>query len=689
MAKELLFEIGTEEIPSVYIPDILKDLGALARRIFEEERIGFSKIKTYATPRRLVLYVEGLEEAQRPQVREVIGPPKAVAFDEKGEPTKAALGFAKAQGIPIEKLKIKRTERGEYVVATIEEKGSKTIGLLPSILPRIVTSLPFPKSMRWGDLSLRFVRPIRWLCAVYGGRTVAFELDGIKSSNKTYGHRFLSPRSIRIRSFQEYLEKLEKKHVIVDQNKRRELVKKLAQEAAKKVGGRPVLDKDLVEMLTNLVEYPNMVCGGFAREYLELPKEVVITPMRKHQRYLPVVDDQGNLLPSFVAVSNMRAKDMEPIREGNEQVLKARLEDADFYYRRDLKLPLAERVPTLRRIIFQERLGSLYDKTERLQELAAFLAERIDPSLVDLARRAAYLSKADLVTAMVKEFTELQGTMGRIYALHFGEREEVAQAIEEHYLPRFAGDQLPASTLGAVVGVADRMDSLAGCFGIGLIPTGSEDPYALRRAALGILQILLERPLPLRLPDMVGKALNLCWGRLTRPIEEVERELLEFLRVRLEGFLVERGIPSDLVEAALSAGFDNVFDAGRRAEALAQFRREPDFAELSGAFKRVVNIIPEGFEKPVDPTRFLEGAERALHGEAMNLKGEVDRFLSAGDYLGALRRIATVKPIVDMFFEEVLVNVEDEAIRLNRYALLKEVADLFTKIADFRKIVVA
>ncbi|MFN3476727.1 MAG: glycine--tRNA ligase subunit beta, partial [Candidatus Methylomirabilales bacterium] len=530
--------------------------------------------------------------------------------------------------------------------------------------------------------------PIRWLCAVYGGRTVEFELDGIKSSNKTYGHRFLSPRSIRIRSFQEYLKRLEKKHVIVDQNKRKELVKELAVEAAKKAGGRPVLDEDLVEMLTNLVEYPNMVCGGFAREYLELPKEVVVTPMRKHQRYLPVVDDQGNLLPSFVAISNMRAKDMEPIREGNEQVLKARLEDADFYYKRDLKLPLAERVPALRRIIFQERLGSLYDKVERLQELSAFLAERIDPSLVDLARRAAYLSKADLITSMVKEFTELQGVMGRIYALHFGERAEVAQAIEEHYLPRFAGDQLPASTLGAIVGIADRMDSLAGCFGVGLIPTGSEDPYALRRAALGILQILLEKPLPLRLPDIVGKALNLCWDRLTRPIEEVERELLGFLRVRLEGFLVERGIPSDLVEATLSVGFDDVFDAGKRAEALAQFRREPDFAELSVAFKRVINIIPEGFEKPVDPTRFLEGAERALHGAATNLRGEVDRFLSAGDYLGALRRIATIKPIVDMFFEEVLVNVEDETLRGNRYALLKETADLFTKIADFRKITV-
>ncbi|MGH7430001.1 MAG: glycine--tRNA ligase subunit beta, partial [Candidatus Methylomirabilaceae bacterium] len=491
MTKDLLFEIGTEEIPSGYMAPALKDLEAEARRLFQEQRVAFSGVRTFGTPRRLVLYVERLEETQSDRVREIIGPARSVAYDQEGRPTKAALGFARAQGIPVEKLQVKTLDRGDYVVASIEERGARLEELLPAILPRLVSSLSFPKFMRWGQGTTRFVRPIRWLLALYGGRVIPFDIDGVRSGNRTFGHRFLSRGQIRIRGFEDYVKRLEERHVIVDQARRRQLVVKLAQEAAAKVGGKPVLDDDLVESVTYLVEFPNVVCGGFQREYLSLPRDVIMTPMRKHQRYFPVVDKAGQLLPHFIAISNMQARDMEVIREGNERVLRARLKDADFFFKEDRKIPLADRVPKLGGIIFQERLGTMLDKVERLQQLVAYLCGRIAPELTDDAQRAAQLCKADLVTTMVKEFPNLQGTMGREYARLSGESPAVAHAIEEHYLPRFAGDRLPESLCGAIVGLADRIDSICGCFGIGLIPSGSEDPYALRRLGQGVVQLLL------------------------------------------------------------------------------------------------------------------------------------------------------------------------------------------------------
>ena len=688
MTKELLFEIGTEEIPSGYMGAALKDLEAQARGIFRDQRIACSGIRTYGTPRRLTLHVERLQEIQDALVREVVGPAKAVAFDQEGRPTKAAVGFARAQGIPVEKLGVKTLDRGDYLVATIEEQGKRLEELLPTILPRLVASLSFPKFMRWGQGTFRFVRPIRWLLALYGGRVVPFDIDGVTSGSKTYGHRFLSRGQIRVRSFQDYLQKLEDRFVIVDQARRRELVVRLAEEAAAKVGGRPVLDDDLVESVSYLVEYPNVVCGEFEREYLSLPRDVIMTPMRKHQRYFPVVDDAGQLLPYFVAISNMKAKDMEVIRAGNERVLRARLKDADFFFKEDRKTPLPERVPKLRGIIFQERLGTMFDKVERLQKQVASLAEQVAPDLVEEARRAAQLCKADLVTTMVKEFPNLQGVMGREYALLSGEAPMVAQAIEEHYLPRFAGDRLPESMIGAIVGLADRIDSICGCFGIGLIPSGSEDPYGLRRLGQGTVQILLSTGINLPLSEPVGKSLELLGDRLTRPRDRAAREVMEFLAARLHAILMERGVPADLVDAVLSVDVERVSEAGNRAEALAAFRQEADFGELAAAFRRVVNILPKGFSKAVDPHRFVTSAERALHAEAATLRAETEHLVRARDYFRALQRIATIRPIVDMFFEEVMVMVDDRDLQENRLAILKEVADLFSGIADFSKIAV-
>lgn len=685
MEKELLFEIGTEEIPSGCIPPALEDLKAVAGRLLREHRLSFQGLRTLATPRRLTLVVDGLADRQADTRREVVGPTRAAAYDAEGKPTRAAEGFARAQGVPVDRLVVRALDRGEYVVAVQEERGAPTPEVLPALLPRLITSLAFPKFMRWGEGTLRFVRPIRWLLCLYGGKIVPVTIGGVRADGKTYGHRFLSPRGVRVRHFQDYLEKLEEKFVIVDPDRRRALVRTLATEAAAAVKGQAVLDDELVETVTHLVEYPTALCGGFKREYLELPREVIITPMRKHQRYFPVVDAAGNLLPHFVAISNMRAKDMELIRQGNERVLRARLNDAEFFYREDRKLPLAGRVPALTHIIFQEKLGTMFDKVQRIGRLAGLIADRVDPACRATAERAAFLCKADLTTTMVKEFPNLQGTMGKEYARLSGEPAEVCQAIEEHYLPRFAGDRLPASSAGAVVGLADRLDSIAGCFGVGLMPTGSEDPYALRRAAQGVVLTILHRGFRASLGELVDRSRE-GFPSLGRDAEKIRRDVLEFLRGRTQVVLADRGLPADVVESVLAAGSDDLVDAARRAEALAVMRREADFSELSAAFKRVVGIIPKGFDRPVDVSRLVEGAERALHAQVAALKAEVDALVAAQDYLAALQRIAALKPMVDMFFEEVLVIGPDEGLTQNRFALLKAVWDLFARIADFTKL---
>jgi len=686
MAKELLFEIGMEEIPSAYLPPALEDLKAAASRLLAEQRLAFAAIRTLGTPRRLVLVVGGLAERQADARREVVGPPKAVAFDAEGKPTRAAEGFARAQGVAVEALQVRALERGEYLLAVQEERGARTTEVLAGLLPKLLSALSFPKFMRWGEGTFRFVRPIRWLLALYDGRVVPFEVDGLKPGGKTYGHRFLAPRGVRVRSFQEYLESLEERFVVVDPDRRRELVRTQAAEAAAAVKGRPVLDAALVETVADLVEFPTAVCGAFKPEYLELPREVIVTPMQKHQRYFPVVDAAGNLLPHFVAVSNMRAKDMGLILQGNERVLRARLNDAEFFFREDRKRPLAERLPELRQIIFQEKLGSVADKVQRLQRLAGWLAAQVDPAARPSAERAALLCKADLPTAMVKEFPNLQGIMGREYARLSGEAPDVCQAIEEHYLPRSAGDRLPATGAGATVALADRLDSIVGCFGIGLVPTGSEDPYALRRAALGVVQVVLQRGWHLPLDEAVACAQAGFGDSGGSKADATRQAVLEFLRGRTQAVLAERGMPADVIESVLSAGSNDIADVARRADALGALRREADFAELATAFRRVVGIIPRGFDRPVETNRLVEAAERALYAQAVELKGEVERLVAARDYLGALRRIAGLRPVVDMFFEEVLVIGPDEGLTQNRFALLKTVGSLFARIADFTKI---
>jgi len=685
MARELLFEIGTEEIPSNYLPGALQELKGAAERLLLAERLPYASLRTLGTPRRLTLCVEGLAEAQADSRREITGPPKAVAYDAEGKPTRAAQGFARAQGIPVEALQVKRLERGEFLLAAVEERGGRTSEILVDLLPRLIAALPFPKFMRWGEGNFRFVRPIRWLLAVYGGKPLPVAVDGVAAGGKTYGHRFLAPRGVRVRRFAEYLQTLEERFVIVDPARRREMVRTAAAAAAAAVGGTPLLDPALVESNADLVEYPVAVCGSFKTDYLELPREVIVTPMEKHQRYFPVVDAAGNLLPHFVAIANMAVKDVGLMRQGYERVLRARLSDAEFFYRDDRKRPLVERLPELGQIIFQEKLGSVADKAGRIRLLADALVAQVDPGLREAVSRAALLCKADLVTNMVKEFPELQGVMGRVYARLSGEPAAVCQAIEEHYLPRFAGDRLPESSVGALLGIADRLDSIAGCFRIGLIPTGSEDPYALRRAAQGVIQLLLTREIRLDLDGAVAAAMA-GFEAMGGDAAAATREMREFLRARTQAVLADRGLPAEVIEAVLSAGSADVLDAAERAGALAELKREADFAELCIAFRRVVGIVPKGFDQPVEPARLVEAAERALYAQALELKGTVDRQVASRDYAGALREIAELKPVVDMFFEEVLVVGPDAALTNNRFALLKLVGSLFARIADFTKI---
>lgn len=688
MPKELLLEIGTEEIPSSFVLMALKEIEENAKKLFETYRIGFSEIKALGTPRRLTLYMGQVEEKQRDFVTEVLGPAKRVAYDEKGNPTKAALGFARGQGVKVEELHIKATDRGEYVCVIKRKQGGETGTLLRKILPELITSLSFPKSMRWGETRLRFARPIHWILALFGGEVIDFQLEELRSGSLTYGHRFLKPQAIPVQNFSTYLQALREAYVIVDPNERRESIRKQLVEVASQLGGKPLEDEALLDTVTFLVEYPKVIWGQFNPSYLKLPRELLITTLREHQKYFSVVDSKGQLLPYFLVVSNMVARDMSIIRQGNERVLKARLADAEFFFHEDQKRSLETRLEDLKQVIFQEKLGTSYEKVQRFTQLALYLASIIDESLKPLVARTAQLCKADLVTEMVKEFPNLQGIMGSEYARLSGEPEEVVKGILEHYRPRFAGDAIPESTSGALVSLADKLDTIVGCFGVNLIPTGSEDPYALRRQALGIIHIILGKEYSLSLNDLISQSLQLLQGKLLRPPEEVKKEVLEFFKVRFINLLTSQGIRQDTIEAVLSVEFDDLVDSYKRILALAEFRNDPGFESLLIAFKRVINIIPKGFSGKVNPNLFVHDEEKDLYQAVLKIKDLVTSAFAQKEYKKALAEISTLRSPVDRFFTGVLVMVEDPEIRANRLALLDTIADLFRGFADFSKLAV-
>jgi glycyl-tRNA synthetase beta chain len=688
MNQEMLLEIGTEEIPSRFIPAALEGMRELLKKELDLQRVACDEIKVMGTPRRLTLFAE-LEEQQRPLEQERIGPPKSVAFDPQGKPTKAALGFAQKEGVGVEALEVVATDKGEYLCVRKREEGRGTCSILSEILPRLITSIPFPKSMRWSGLELRFARPIHWILALFNGEVIPFTLEHITSGPMTRGHRFLHPEPFTVTGVKDYLEGLRQACVIVDPQERKELIRRGVKEAAQQAGGNPLEAEALLEEITYLVEYPVAVCGTFDKGYLALPREVLITAMQHHQRYIPVVNPKGKLLPSFVAVSNTRAQDMEVVTKGNERVLRARLADAQFFFLEDQKTPLEKRVDDLKEVIFQTKLGTSYEKVMRIQGLAVKLAEELAPEAQEIVTRGAYLCKADLVSEMVGEFPQLQGIMGGEYALRGGEDPAVAQVISEHYLPRFSGDELPASSAGAMVSIADKVDTIVGCFGVGLIPTGTSDPFALRRQTLGIIHIILGKGYHTSLQEMIKMGMEPLLNKIERPADEVQADCLAFFRGRFIGLLASQGYAPDVVEAVLAVQDDDLVDARARVEAVAQFRGRPEFEPVTVAFKRVANILRGADHKgEVDPARFETPQEETLHKRYQEIAEQFSALIKGGNYKKALGELAKLRPPVDALFDHVMVMVEDKRIRANRLALLDEIAGLFSQMADFSQLAI-
>jgi glycyl-tRNA synthetase beta chain len=583
-------------------------------------------------------------------------------------------------------LFVRETPKGEYLAAVRRESGRPAAEVLREEVAAWILGLRFQKSMRWGGGELRFVRPLHWVLALLGGEVLRFDLEGIVSANRSRGHRFLAPAEFAVTDLEDYLARTRAARVLVDPAERRESIRAQVVAAAAERGGVAVVDEELLEHVTHLVEWPVAVCGGFDPAFLAVPPEVLVTAMKAHQKYFTVVDAAGKLLPWFVTVSNMQAADMGTIRAGNERVLRARLSDARFFWEEDLRTPLRGRVQSLGAVVYQEKLGSYLDKVGRVKELARFLAREAGGVSEADAERAAHLAKADLVTGMVGEFPELQGVMGRHYALASGEKPEVAAALLEAYLPRFAGDALPASALGAVLSVADRMDTIAGIFGVGLAPTGSEDPYALRRHTLAVINILVERAWTLHLRSLVELAIATLTGKITRVPEGLRDEILEFFRGRLENLHAAAGAPVDIVRAVLAAGFERLPEVAPRIAALDEMRRREDFAALAVTFKRVANIVPPGFSGGIDVALCTLPPEQDLALAATGISADVEKLVGARNYRGALEKIAELRPVVDRFFDGVMVMAEDQAVRRNRLALLAAVQALFASIADFRQI---
>ncbi len=694
MTKPLLVEIGTEEIPAGYIAPALDFFGQTLRRRLEEARIGFGDIRTYGTPMRLAVSVAGVAERQEAATSEVLGPPESVGFDADGRPTVAAVKFAEKVGVDVSRIRVADTPRGRYLCAEKTESAMDSAAILGQMLPEIVLSLPFPKTMRWADLSITFARPIRWLVALLGDAVVSFEVGNLSSGRTSRGHRFLSPEPVDIPHAEAYLEAMEAAKIAVDPEARRESIAAEVRRAAEGLGGKVLEDPELVDTVTHLVEYPVVLAGRFEDRFLELPDEVLITSMREHQKYFAVAGDGGGLLPRFIVVSNTRARDMEVVARGNERVLRARLEDALFFYKNDLQTPMDELAGKLTGVLFQAKLGTMHQKVERVRALSSDLAEMAggDAALRADAERAASICKADLLSQVVVEFPKLQGVMGRIYARKAGESEAVCTAIEEHYRPTHSGGALPGTLTGTLLAVADKLDTLCGCFSVGLVPTGASDPYALRRQTIGMVLMLRDRNLDLSIGELIRRCLAAFETQAEEPLEAVAGKVYGFFRDRISHILVEEGYAKDTVAAVTSVSVDRIPQVWRKVEALASLREADGFEPLAVAFKRVGNIVrkarqdePDLDLSRVDAGRFEADCERELEAAYRGVRTSVDDTLARGDFAAALATIAMLRAPVDDFFEGVMVMAEDPAIRRNRLALLAQVGGLFESIADFSK----
>lgn len=686
MSKTLLLEIGTEEVPAHVMPGILSQLKENAAKTFEELRIEYKNIKTLGTPRRSALLVEGLAEQQADLSKENRGPAVNIAFDADGNPTKAAQGFARGQGVKPEEL----VTKDGYVYAMVHEKGGQTVDLLGDTLKGLVDGLNFPNNMHWADLDYKFIRPLRWLVALYGQDVIDFEVANVKSGRTSRGHRFLYEGDFEIVNAEDYVEACRKASIIVDQNERCEMIRQQIAEVAAANGGQAEVNEDLLEEVLYLVEYPTALCGKFDEKYLALPAEAVITPMRDHQRYFPVLKD-GQLLPLFITIRNGGKEHLETVQHGNERVLRARLEDAQFFFDEDRKKTLEQHGEKLKTVVFQDGLGTIYDKALRLEVLAGYIADAIGASEQDKkdAVRAAKLAKADLVTGMVTEFTELQGVMGREYALLDGETKAVAQAIDEHYMPRFAGDSQPASVAGRIVSLADKIDTIVGTFSRGLIPTGSQDPFALRRQALGIVNMLKEAQYHISLSQLVAKAMELLKITDAGQQAKLQNDVADFMKLRLKNVLADAGIRYDVVDAVFVT-VDDIYGVFLRAQAVNEAVKQ-DMEKTIQAFVRTGNIArkAEDVQAAVEAGLLAEQVEKDLCKAYEAASDKAEKEIAAQDYAGAIATLSQLAAPIDAFFDGVMVMDKDEKIKNNRLGLLKLVDNLICQVADFSKIVLA
>jgi glycyl-tRNA synthetase beta chain len=686
MAHDLLLEIGTEEIPARFVLGALESLRRLAEERLQQARLPYREIKTVGTPRRLALLAFSLEPVQTDQDEIVTGPPRSAAFGEDGQPTKVALGFARAKGVTVDELSLLETPKGVYLGLKKKISGRSAAALLPELLPQLILDLSFPKNMRWGSSNLRFARPIHWIVALYGAEEIPFTLEGIASGRRTFGHRFMAPGPLSLAQAGDYPERLLSAKVVVDPQERRSILTRELEVQARRAGGQVLIDQQLLEEVTNLVEWPVPVTGQFDPDFLTLPPEVLKTSMKEHQRYFPLVNEEELLINRFIAVNNTQVTDEQRVIRGHEKVLRARLSDARFFYREDTKEPLEGKVERLRGVVFHSHLGTSYEKMERVTELAAYLARLLVPEKEALVKRCARLAKADLTSHMVGEFPSLQGVMGREYARLSGEDPEVAQGIFEHYLPLSAQDPPPGSDTGALVGLADRLDTLAGFFSLNQIPTGSADPYALRRQAQGVILITWAKDYGFSLEKALDQALSQYRGLSALEPDRIKGNLLEFFSLRLEYLLTSAGHKKEVLEAVLAAGWSDLNEVRLRTQALSQFQNNIEFASLTIGCKRALNILKGIDLSTIGSIReelFQEEAEIQLYEKINENKNKLNHLLENKLYSLYLQDIAKLRQYIDLFFEQVLVMAPDQKIKNNRLALLLELTSLFNRFALF------
>lgn len=678
MAKDLLFEIGAEEIPAGFMPNILGQLKQLAETKLNDAHLPFESIETYGTPRRLALIVKGLDDASAEISERHKGPSASIAYDADGNATKAAIGFARGKGLDVAELVV---EDG-YIYAETKTAGVPAKDIVSEMLPQLITGLNFPKSMHWGDLDAKFVRPVRWLVALLDEEVIPVEFATVQSGNVTRGHRFLGADEITIKNAASYVETLKENFVMVDQDARRELISKQLHDMAASKNASIVWDDDLLEEINYLVEWPTALCGGFEESYLALPDAAIITPMKDHQRYFPLVGQDGKLLPMFLTVRNGSDHSIEVVQAGNERVLRARLDDAKFFFNEDRKKPLIDRQDGLTKIVFQEGLGNLADKTERLLKLGRVFGEEcgLHEDAAVVLERATELAKTDLTTGMVTEFTELQGVMGKEYALLDGESPEVAEAIFEQYLPRFAGDILPQTEAGKVLSIIDKVDNIVATFSRGLIPTGSQDPYALRRQTIGILNILLGSEWNISLRPIFKASMELLNVAADKQ-EELLNQVEEFFTLRLKNIFLDREVPHHVIDLLLSNNELSVADAEGLVNALLANRIDEN-VELVQAYTRMYNLVKDVEYTGVNRDLLKEDAEKALFEAASKASEASLAAWEAGDYAAVVAVPATLVPTINQFFEDVMVMDKDDAIKANRLQLVRLAYSVMAIIGD-------